>query len=167
MADEIDVKAGYSPDDVTALIETLRGMVDLEEGELYTLRKGKLHHVVRRDEENGLRRIMVMEEAYTAAQIMARRLRKAMRGYRPDPALVVSACVMHLAETLAPEDADAIVERYLRRLFTRATPAPDEDAASPGDAGRATDAAEAADIAPPAGPAGGTSRRARRAPAAP
>ena len=98
----MEVKPGYTPDDVTALIETLRGMVDLEEGELYTLRKGKLHHVVRRDEENGLRRIMVMEEAYAAAQIMARRLRQRLRGYRPDPALVASALVMH-AVTLPPD----------------------------------------------------------------
>ena len=112
----MEVKPGYTPDDATALIETLRGMVDLEEGELYTLRKGKLHHVVRRDEENGLRRIMVMEEAYAAAQIMARRLRQRLRGYRPDPALVASALVMH-AVTLPPEQADAIAIEYLQRLF--------------------------------------------------
>lgn len=112
----MEVKPGYTPDDVAALIETLRGMVDLEDGELYTLRKGKLHHVVRRDEENGLRRIMVMEEAYAAAQILARRLRQRMRGYRPDPALVVSAFVMH-AVTLPPEQADAIAIEYLQRLF--------------------------------------------------
>ncbi|MBK8168612.1 MAG: hypothetical protein IPK64_21915 [bacterium] len=167
MADEIDVKPGYSPDDVTALIETLRGMVELEEGELYTLRKGKLHHVVRRDEENGLRRIMVMEEAYDAAQIMARRLRGAMRGYRPDPALVISACVMHVLESRAPEEADATVMRYLQRLFTRAEPAPEADAAPPEGAERATGAAEAASGAPPPGPAGGKDRPARRAPTAP
>ena len=118
MADELNVKSGYTPDDVAALIETLRGMVDLEDGELYTLRKGKLHHVVRRDEENGLRRIMVMAEAYEAAQIMARQLRPRMRGYRPDPALVVSALVMH-AVTLPPEQSDAIAIEYLQRLFSR------------------------------------------------
>ena len=118
MTDELDVNPGYTPDDVTALIETLRGMVELEDGELYTLRKGKLHHVVRRDEENGLRRIMIMEEAYAAAQSMARWLRQRMRGYRPDPALVVSAFVMH-AVTLPPEPADAIAIEYLQRLFSR------------------------------------------------
>jgi hypothetical protein len=134
MAGELDVKSGYSPDDVAALIETLRGMVDLEEGELYTLRKGQLHQVVPRDEDSGLRRIKVMEEAYDAAQIMARRLRQQMRGYRPDPALVVSACVMHVLESLAPEDADAIVMTYLQRLFMRAEPAvgEDGDAVAPG-----------------------------------
>ncbi len=127
MSDELDVKSGYTPDDVAALIETLRGMVELEEGELYTLRKGKLHHVVRRDDANGLRRIMIMEEAYDAAQIMARRLRQGMRGYRPDPALVVSACVMHVLESQAPEAAHTTVMTYLQRLFTRAEPAVGED----------------------------------------
>lgn len=134
MSDEVDVKAGYTPDDVAALMDTLRGMVELEEGELYTLRKGQLHHVVPRDEDSGLRRIKVMEEAYDAAQHIARRLRQQMRGYRPDPALVVSACVMHILASLAPEDADAIVMTYLQRLFTRAEPAvgEDGDAVAPG-----------------------------------
>ena len=130
MTDELDVKPGYTPDDVTALIETLRGMVELEDGELYTLRKGKLHHVVRRDEENGLRRIMIMEEAYAAAQSMARRLRQRMRGYRPDPALVVSAFVMH-AVTLPPEQSDAIAIEYLQRLFSRTESSGAEAKAAP------------------------------------
>lgn len=126
MSDDLDVKAGYTPDDVAALMEALRGMVDLEEGELYTLRKGRLHHVVRRDEENGLRRILVMEEAYGAAQQMARRLRQRMRGYRPDPVLIVSAHVMHAAGR-EPEHADEIAIQYLQQLFQRATPAAGED----------------------------------------
>jgi len=118
VSESMEVKPGYTPDDVAALIATLRGMVDLEEGELYTLRQGKLHHVTPRDEENGLRRLKVMEEAYDAGQRVARRLRQRMRGYRPDPALVVSAFVMH-AVTLPPEQADAIALAYLQRLFSR------------------------------------------------
>ena len=164
MAGEIDVKPGYTPDDVAALIEALRGMVELEDGELYTLRKGKLHHVVRRDEENGLRRIMVMEEAHAAAQLMARRLRQGMRGYRPDPALVASACVMHAMEALEPAEADAIVMNYLQRLFTRARPAPGEDAASPSDAESAAETGEWA--VPATHPTGGQARTARGAPTA-
>lgn len=51
-----------------------------------------------------------------------------MRGYRPDPALVVSAaCVMYAVEHLAPEEAEAIALAYLQRLFSRIEP--------PGDAG--------------------------------
>jgi glucosamine 6-phosphate synthetase-like amidotransferase/phosphosugar isomerase protein len=134
MADEVEVKPGCTPEDVAALIATLRSMVELEDGELYTLRKGQLHHVVRRDEENGLRRIMVMEEAYDAAQIMARRLRRRMRGYRPDPALVVSACVMYAVEHLAPEEAEAIALAYLQRLFSRIGPPGDAEAQAAPDA---------------------------------
>ncbi|MBK8185656.1 MAG: hypothetical protein IPK63_23275 [Candidatus Competibacteraceae bacterium] len=119
MSDGLDVKAGYTPEDVAALLETLRGMVDLEDGELYTLRKGRLHHVVRREEDNGLRRILIMDDAYDAAQQQARRLRQRMRGYRPDPALVVSALVMHGAK-LDPAVADDIAIQYLQQLFQRA-----------------------------------------------
>lgn len=119
MSDGLDVKAGYTPEDVAALLGTLRGMVDLEDGELYTLRKGRLHHVVRREEDNGLRRILIMDEAYEAAQQQARRLRQRMRGYRPDPALVVSAWVMYGAR-LDPAVADDIAIQYLQQLFHRA-----------------------------------------------
>ena len=125
MRDELDVKAGYTIEDVTALMETLRDMVELEEGELYTLRKGTLQHVVRRDEENGLRCIRVMEEAYDAAQHIARRLRRGMRGYRPDPALVISALVMDAARQ-DPPSIDGIVQEYLQRLFQSANPAEPE-----------------------------------------
>ncbi len=120
--DGMDLKPGVSPDDVTALIQTLRGMVNLEEGELYTLRKGQLHHVVPREDESGLRRIKVMEEAYDAAQQAARRLRRSLRGYRPDPALVISASVMHVLN--GPDaEADAMILAYLQRLFMRPEPA--------------------------------------------
>ncbi|HRD68378.1 MAG TPA: hypothetical protein PKY50_19795 [Candidatus Competibacter sp.] len=76
-----------------------------------------LRHVARQEEESGLRRIKIMEEAYEAAQIAARRLRKYGRGYRPDPALVVSAFVMHTCAEMTPEDADAVALNYLQRLF--------------------------------------------------
>lgn len=69
----IELKPGSTLEEVSALMATLGTMVNLEEGELYTLRKGRLHHVVPREEENGLRRIKVMEEAYDAAQEAARR----------------------------------------------------------------------------------------------
>lgn len=114
----IELKPGSTLEEVSALMATLGTMVNLEEGELYTLRKGRLHHVVPREEENGLRRIKVMEEAYDAAQEAARRLRRQLRGYRPDPALVISACVMHVLSGPQAE-ADAMFIGYLQRLFTR------------------------------------------------
>jgi len=110
----VDVNEGFDATDVQVLIETLRGMIDLQDGELYTLRRGEFHHIAQRNDDNGLRRIKIMEEAYEAAQVMARRLRKSMRGYRPDPALVVSACVMHVASR---EDAGDIAMAYLQQLF--------------------------------------------------
>ena len=84
--------------DVRALVEMLKEMLGLKEGELYTLR-----------------RVRVMEEAYNAAYGLARGLRKTMRGYRPDPALVISALVMHTARL--PEAPD-IVQQYLQALFS-------------------------------------------------
>ena len=124
MSDVLEARDGRE-EEVAALMEALHDLVDLEDGELYTLRKGKLHHVVRRDEENGLRGIKVMEEAYDAAQGLARRLRRKMRGYRPDPALVASACVMYVVEELEPDVADGIALAYLQRLFSRVEPAPE------------------------------------------
>ncbi len=116
MSKEINVKTGYGPGDVVALVEALRGMIDLEEGELYTLRKGMFHRIARNDDDNGLRRIRVMEDAYDAATVVAKRLRKKMRGYRPDPALVISAFVLHAARL---EGADDIAIEYLQWLFSR------------------------------------------------
>ncbi|CDH44628.1 hypothetical protein [Candidatus Contendibacter odensensis] len=122
MNDEIQVKEGYAVEEVVALMSTLRERINLEEGELYALQKGMLRRVARQEEENGLRRIKIMEEAYEAAQLAARRLRTYGRGYRPDPALVVSAFVMHAWEEMTPEDADAVALNYLQRLFHPAHP---------------------------------------------
>ena len=128
MSDEVQVNAGYAVEEVVALMSTLREMMNLEDGELYALHKGLLRRVARQDEDSGLRRIKLMEEAYEAAQIAARRLRKYGRGYRPDPALVVSAFVMHACAEMTPEDADAVALNYLQRLFHPAIPGSDEAA---------------------------------------
>ena len=101
-------------DDVRSLVEQLTGLIDLKEGELYTLRRGLLQPIRQRDEADTLRRIRILEEAYDAAYALARALRQSMRGYRPDPALVVSALVMHAAQK---PDAQAIVQQYLQTLF--------------------------------------------------
>ncbi len=122
MSDEMEVKDGHSPEEVAALMETLRDCVNLEEGGLYILRKNQLQPVTPRDEDGGLRRIKIMDEAYEAAQMLAKRLRRKMRGYRPDPALVVSACVMDAVSHREPDEADEMVIQYLQRLFSRAEP---------------------------------------------
>ena len=127
MNDEMTVKTQVAPEDAAALIATLRGLMDLEEGELYTLRKGMLHRVSRNEDDNGLRRIKIMEEAYDAAAAVAKRLRKQMRGYRPDPALVISAFVQYAARL---EEAENIALDYLQWVFSRTEPDREADSKS-------------------------------------
>ena len=127
MSDELTMRTGVTPEEVAALIETLRGLVDLEDGELYTLRKGMFHRLTRSEDDNGLRRIKIMEEAYDAATMVAKRLRKRMRGYRPDPALVISAFVQYAARL---EEAENIALDYLQWVFSRTEPEPDAPADS-------------------------------------
>ena len=118
---ELTMKTGATPEEATALIEALRGLMDLEDGELYTLRKGMFHRVSRNEDDNGLRRIKIMEEAYDDATRVAKRLRPRMRGYRPDPALVISAFVQYAARL---EDAEEIALDYLQWVFSRTEPEP-------------------------------------------
>ena len=101
-------------DNVRVLMDSLCQRLSLREGELYTLRQGLLHHVQRRDEDSALRRVRIMEDAYEKAYRLARQLRKTLRGYRPDPALVISARVLHTARN---KDAETIVQEYLQTLF--------------------------------------------------
>ena len=133
MNDEMTVKTQVAPEDAAALIATLRGLMDLEDGELYTLRKGMLHRVSRNEDDNGLRRIKIMEEAYDAATQIAKRLRKRMRGYRPDPALVISAFVQYAAHL---EEAEEIALDYLQWVFSRSEPDRDTDSKSVPDGER-------------------------------
>ena len=127
---ELTMKTGAMPEDAAALIATLRGLMDLEDGELYTLRKGMLHRVSRNEDDNGLRRIKIMEEAYDVATQVAKRLRPRMRGYRPDPALVISAFVQYAARL---EDAEAIALEYLQWVFSRTEPEPEPEPNGPAD----------------------------------
>jgi len=124
---ELTMKTGATPEEATALIEALRGLMDLEDGELYTLRKGMFHRVSRNEDDNGLRRIKIMEEAYDDATRVAKRLRPRMRGYRPDPALVISAFVQYAAHL---EEAEDIALDYLQWVFSRSEPDPAADSKS-------------------------------------
>ena len=127
---ELTMKTGATPEEATALIEALRGLMDLEDGELYTLRKGMFHRVTRSEDDNGLRRIKIMEAAYDDAARVAKRLRPRMRGYRPDPALVISAFVQYAAHL---EDAEEIALDYLQWVFSRTEPEPEPEPNGPAD----------------------------------
>ena len=115
----IDSENAVTQDAVRDLMDTLCQHLALREGELYTLRRGLLHHVPTRDEDSALRRVRIMEEAYEQAYNLARQLRKTLRGYRPDPALVISALVLHTARN---QDAETIVQEYLQTLFSPDAP---------------------------------------------
>ena len=126
MADEDELD-----DDVRSLVATLQARVGLEEGQLYTLRRGLLQPIPTRDEDDTLRKIRIMDEAYQGAYALARRLRKPLRGYRPDPVLVISALVLH---ALRQPEASEVVQTYLKTLFD-STRVPDDPN---GPSGRAT-----------------------------
>ena len=130
---ERTMKTGAMPEEAAALIAALRSLMDLEDGELYTLRKGMLHRVSRNEDDNGLRRIKIMEEAYDVATQVAKRLRPRMRGYRPDPALVISAFVQYAARL---EEAENIALDYLQWVFSRSEPDPAADSKSVPDGER-------------------------------
>jgi len=130
---ERTMKTGATPEEATALIEALRSLMDLEDGELYTLRKGMFHRVTRSEDDNGLRRIKIMEAAYDDAARVAKRLRPRMRGYRPDPALVISAFVQYAARL---EEAEEIALDYLQWVFSRSEPDPAADSKSVPDGER-------------------------------
>jgi len=121
----------HALDEVRSLVATLRGLIGLEEGQLYTLRRGLLHHVRGHDDDDALRRVRIMEDAYNAAYALARGLRKRLRGYRPDPALVISALVLY---AVRQPDAPAIVRDSLQTLFNHAS----ANAASAADVGNAS-----------------------------
>lgn len=106
------------------LMEALIQELNLVEGELYTPRRGVLKHIRRADEddEEGLRRVKIMIEAFDEAYALARNLRKSMKGYRPDTALVISGLVMF---AVRQPDAPSAVQRYLSELFTPVASAAD------------------------------------------
>ena len=124
---ELAIKTGATPEEAAALIAALRSLMDLEDGELYTLRKGMFHRVTRSEDDNGLRRIKIMEAAYDDAARVAKRLRPRMRGYRPDPALVISAFVQYAARL---EEAENIALDYLQWVFSRSEPDREADSKS-------------------------------------
>jgi hypothetical protein len=66
---------------------------ELEEGELYVLKNGNLEHIPRNDDD-GMRRIRITEEAYQVAMEIGRTMRKELQGYKPDVSLVASALLL-------------------------------------------------------------------------
>jgi len=95
-------------------VESSGKVMGQEDWELYSLRRRLLYPIRTGDDYNALRRVRILEEAYDAAYALARSLRSTLRGYRPDPTLVISALVMYAVRL--PE-APVIVQQYLQGAF--------------------------------------------------
>lgn len=90
---------------------------DLEEGELYVFRKGHLEHIAR-DEEEGMRRVRITEEAYLSAMEVGKQMRSQLSGYKPDVSLVISAILVHAVRDRT--FAQRCVKDFVVKLFSQA-----------------------------------------------
>jgi len=87
---------------------------ELEEGELYAYRKGKLEKLPRI--EDGMRKVRITEKAYAMAMEIGQEMREELKGYRPDAALIVSALIEHGNQGL--EQKKEAVRRFVKELFS-------------------------------------------------
>ena len=101
----------------TTTEQTVHSEQDLEEGGLYVVRKGKLVLVPRNDEE-GMRRLRVTEEAYQKAMDIGHQMRRELGGYKPDVSLVVSALLLSDIDELR---ARQTVRQFVLRMFSGMT----------------------------------------------
>lgn len=87
-----------------------------EDGELYVFKKGRFEHVNREDDE-GMRRIRITEDAYQTALKIGKTMKKELGGYKPDVALVVSALLVYgIADE---EQARSHVRRFVLEMFQK------------------------------------------------
>ena len=86
---------------------------DLEEGELYVVKKGELEHL-QRDPDDTMRKVRITDDAHTVAINVQRMMRKEMNGYKPDIVMVCSALIASFDER---EEAAGIVKDYIRNTF--------------------------------------------------
>lgn len=87
---------------------------DLEEGELYAVRKGKLEKLPRND-DGGMRKVRITEKAYEVAMEIANELKAELIGYRPDIALVVSGLIVN--GNREKRNAKDAVKSYATEMF--------------------------------------------------
>ncbi len=103
--------------EITGMKQTSTGAREgeLEEGELYAYRKGKLEKLPRI--EDGMRKVRITEAAYAMAMEVGQEMREELKGYRPDAALIVSALIEHGNQGL--EQKKDAVRRFVKELFSR------------------------------------------------
>lgn len=102
---------------VTPTGEFVEATDELEEGELYVLRKSKLEKIPKADED-GMRRVRVTEVAFQAASDIGKGMRKHLNGYKPDVSLVISALVLGSESGLGKEE---VVKQFVLTLFEGAS----------------------------------------------
>ncbi len=97
-----------------AAITTPDAERSLEEGELYVVRKGQLEHLAR-NEEDGMRRIRITEDAFQIATDIGRGMRKSLQGYKPDVSLITSALVLSYTDEL--QKGQDAVKTFVLKMF--------------------------------------------------
>ncbi len=88
---------------------------DLEEGELYVVKKGVLEHL-QSDPDDNLRKIRITDSAFETAVVVQRNMRKSLNGYKPDITMVISALVENAA--CDSEKAMMVVKEYAQKMFS-------------------------------------------------
>lgn len=86
---------------------------DLEEGELYAVRKGKLEKLSRNDD--GMRKVRITEDAYKAGMEIGHAMKLELHGYKPDISIVVSALLVDGSVEI--ERAKGAIRKFTTRLF--------------------------------------------------
>ncbi len=86
---------------------------ELEEGELYVVKKGVLEHI-RRDPDDSLKKIRITDDAFSSVVEVQKSMRGALNGYKPDITMVCSAL---LEQATQSDDALEVVKNYAVKVF--------------------------------------------------
>jgi hypothetical protein len=92
---------------------------DLQEGELYVFERGELRHLDRPKDD--MPKVPISKSAHECLLDLRRRCRKALGGFRPDVALVVSAIVEHISKL--PEATQIVADFYAASICAVVSPA--------------------------------------------
>jgi len=85
----------------------------LEEGHLYTVKNGQLEEIPI-DPEDSMRKVRITDDAINAVIEVQKKMRKLLKGYKPDLSIVTSA----LIEKAAEDDAvTEVVRCYVVKTF--------------------------------------------------
>lgn len=86
---------------------------NLEEGHLYAYKRDELYEI-ETDPDDVMKKVKITEDVFSEVIRLQRRMRKEMRGYKPDVHLICSALIEHVARL---ENASEIVRQFCLQLF--------------------------------------------------